>query len=107
MPALTLPVDERVRLTFASKVPHTTCWIEIQYAADAVPQGLLDDLAAVGFATDPRFAALPPYTPMLDLDTPDEDGRTWKFADYQVVDAHLAPPQGSNLFGAWTPEEKR
>ena len=106
MPSQTLPVDDRVALTFASSAPHATCWIEMTYPIDAVPQGLLDDLAAAGFAVDGRYRPAPPYTPILNQGAPGQP-TSIQFADYQVVDVLIGAPRGSALFGGWTPGEKR
>ena len=89
-------VDPRTKITFATKHPNRTAWIELEYPVDAVPQGLLDDLAAVGFAHNPRYATLPPCEGV------DED---YNLTGYTVQEVILGGPAGSDLFSGWTADE--
>lgn len=91
-------VDPRTKVTFATKHPNITAWLEIEYPLDAVPQGLLDDLAEVGFAQDSRCAPLPPC--------PGVDGH-YNLTGYLVQDVHLGGPAGTDLFAGWTKDEAR
>lgn len=91
-------VDPRTTITFATKSPHRTAWIEITHPVDAIPQGLLDDLAEVGFARDARFHTLPPY-PGVDAN--------YNPTGYDVQEVMLASPAGTDLFSGWTADEAR
>ena len=95
---LTRGVDPRTKITFATKAPNRTAWIEIEYPVDAAPQGLLDDLATVGFAHDTRFHTLPPC-PGVD--------ENYNPAGYDVQEVILSGPAGTDLFSGWTADEAR
>lgn len=91
-------IDPRVALLFASRGNSLTKWIEITYPEDAVPTGLLDRLAAVGFKSDGM--ALPAYEA---FDTSDEG---FKPRGYKEISDHLVL-RGSGLFGSWTEAEAK
>jgi hypothetical protein len=90
-------VDPRIELCFASKLPHTTCWIEIEAPADNEPAALYAALRAGGWA-ESGIANLPPATKF--------DPATGKSAGYQYRERIFTRP-GSQIFGIWSPEEKR
>ena len=97
--ALSRGVDPRTFITFATKHPNRTAWIEIEYPVDTVPQGLLDDLAAVGFAQNTRFVTLGPAEAY--------DRATGQNLGYISQEVTLAAPPGTGLFGSWTDDEGR
>jgi hypothetical protein len=92
-------VDARTQSTFATKHPDHTAWIEIEYPVEAIPQGLIDDLAGIGFAESTQYARLPAMVAW--------DRATGQDLDYRSQEVTLGGPRGSGLFGAWTDAEKR
>jgi hypothetical protein len=77
-----------ITVAFESKVPHTTPWLSIEWEIDKDdPQELIEALAEIGWAEDPRYRRVPPIHNMQEL--------------------NLNPPSGSGLFGEWTDEERR
>lgn len=92
------PVGPRVLMTFASKTPYHTNWLEIEAPADAEPIELYAALGAISWNEGQTYAALPPY-PKFDLETMTDLG-------YQVQERHFARP-GSAPFGGWTADERK
>ena len=90
-------VDPRVELCFASKLPHSTCWIEIEAPVDNEPVALYEALRAGGWS-ESGIANLPPAAKF--------DPATGKPAGYQYRE-HIFTRSGSQIFGMWSPEEKR
>lgn len=85
--------DGLVSAIFASKHPHTTCWLTLEAPADADLSGLLADLAAAGWGDVRRDT---PAFPAVD-----EEGTP---LGYDAVEIDVCAP-GTGLFTGWTDEE--
>ena len=96
MPAAPTPIDQRVRLTFASKRPYATNWLEIVAPADAEPTELYAELAAIGWTEE--IGAGRPYAAY--------DETTFADLGYQAVD-HVFSRRGTEHFGMWSKAESK
>jgi hypothetical protein len=76
-------VDPRTIVTFASSVPHTRLWLEIEAVVGAEPVELFAALAAAGW-TEPNPPAWSIYA---------YDEETGQRLDYQVIE-HVLYPAG-------------
>ena len=88
--------DPRTSLTFASKVPYTTNWLEVEAPADAEPTAMYAELAAAGWVE--QRPGLPPHMAY--------DQETFKPLGYQVVERTFFCP-GSDHFQLWKKDEAK
>ena len=97
-------LDPRVQITFATKNPDATFWIELEYPVDTIPQALLDDLAKIGFAPDGLTQI--PVTEKVEFLSNPEGGSIMKRLGYDVQEITLTK-KGTSMFGGWNAEQKR
>ncbi len=80
-----------------SKVPHTTCWLNLELPAGTVQTSkpyaaLLKDLQAVNWGTKGHVGLAVQVIEGYGNDTPDQ--------------VSIVPPEGTGLFGGWTENER-
>lgn len=101
MPTATIPVDERVSLTFAAQGNGSTKWIEIQFPTENPPTSMLEALAEIGFAPNPHHMRLPAYTVFAHNAAGEYVPLGYRAQEEMLVKS------GGGLFGGWTAEEER
>lgn len=78
--------------------------VELSYSGRSVPEGLMGELASIGWRVPP----VPPRpASAIDWDTPDPAaGTPYSIGEWRVEGVALGAPTGSGIGGRWTDEER-